>query len=95
MVDKKMYPLESMAKIMESAYLECSDIAMDYLTENGVEGLDEQGDFTDDESKSLAIIATVMWQAIFAALRVEDFKPNKDGRNLDALVRQIYLAHFG
>lgn len=95
MVDKKMYPLQAIAEIMTSAYIEASDIAMDYLQEHGVEGLDEPGEFTEEQSKELAVIGTVVWQTIAAALRAEDFDPSKDGDTFDAVMRQVQLAHFG
>ena len=95
MVDKEMYPLEAIAEYMSKSYVECSDLAMNHMQENGIEGLDDSSVFTDDESKSLAVIALVMWQAIFAAMRTENFIPNDDARVLDAIIDQIRINHFG
>ena len=94
-VDSGMYPLEAIGNVMGASYVECSDVAMDYLVEHGVEGLDEPDCFTDDESKSLTMISLVVWQTIAAALRVEDFKPSSDSKTFDAIIKQVRLAHFG
>ena len=90
-----MYPLETIGEVMGTAYFESSDVAMDFLQENGVEGLDEPEDFTEEQSKSLAMISVVVWQTIAAALRMEEFEPIDDARTFDAIIKQVRLAHFG
>ena len=89
------YPLQSIAKIMETAYQKTSGIASKYHEEHGVKGLYEPGDFGEKESRQLAIISTVVWQTIAAALRSEDFKPDNDGETFEAIIKNVLLAHFG
>lgn len=93
--------LGAIRKIMKPAYLEASEVAVDYLNIHDIEELDSGNDFKDkftpDQQKALNTISTVLWQTMIAALEQEGIYNEEwdDSNAFNAIWQQIGIAHFG
>jgi hypothetical protein len=93
--------LGKIREIMKAAYLEASEVAVDYLSAYDIEELDSANDFKDrftpDQGKSINTIATVAWQMLIAAHEQEGLldEEHRDSDFFQAVSQQIDIAHFG
>lgn len=91
--------LEKIRELYNTMYLETSELAVDLHRALDIEVLDNANDlkgvFSEDQEKSLNVIATLVWQMMVGALRIEGLESRLDDKSFEAIFDQIRIAHFG